>query len=262
MPSLRSLTIRVNQTKEVTRPLISADSAAFAGIVAQLRSLTLVYPHPSDRIFDVLTDNLTRLSLRDSPRRYLQRRFAYAGNTSVAPLLTASECLSILKRVVAPRLAVLEIVYEADETEDSLLRYICEAFPLLRELEVHRYRCEDDLDNEVAVPYVHIARLVVTGLPRLQALFLNFDIRDSNIDPWLNLHAMVAANEIARRRGLDLVDMLSGINESLEYVAVLRHRGEGGRWQVFYPEGLRRLCYSCWPHEEDGIVYAYSGRMR
>ncbi|KAI0634116.1 hypothetical protein C8Q77DRAFT_1156966 [Trametes polyzona] len=83
MSSLRDLTIRANQVMEVTRPQLA--SKELAPGAANLRSLSIAYPNPSDPLFSLLSGNLTRLSLRDSPRQHLRRRNFYGEHVTVSP---------------------------------------------------------------------------------------------------------------------------------------------------------------------------------
>ncbi|EIW53500.1 uncharacterized protein TRAVEDRAFT_31624, partial [Trametes versicolor FP-101664 SS1] len=137
MPNLRSLSINVMQCKGMWRPRLLR---GLPDTSYSLRSLTVSYPAPDDPIFSYVGDGLTSLSLRDSPRYYFQKRYGYRILPAIFPILSASECLVILKRLSAPQLSVLELVYQADTAEDELLQYLPKAFPLLQELELHRYK--------------------------------------------------------------------------------------------------------------------------
>lgn len=149
MPNLRSLSIEVAQSPEMLRPnLLKLPSQN----VYHLRSLKVSYPHPDDPIFSCLGDGLTALSLRDAPRHCFHERYTPASPFSSSPILTSFECLTILKRISAPSLSVLELVYHADTAEDELLQYLTRTFPLLQELELHRYKASPD----ESVPYVGV----------------------------------------------------------------------------------------------------------
>ena len=97
--------------------------------------------------------SLLHLSLRDCPRFYhfLKQRVPYNGYWAM-PILSPSECLSILKRTQAPQLSSLELVYMVDiaGSDDELLEYVVEAYPRLSYLELHRYR----RDRSEQVDYV------------------------------------------------------------------------------------------------------------
>ena len=57
--------------------------------------------------------------------------------------LPARDMLALLRTSTTPNLTALEIDYncsDEDEMEDALSRCICEAFPLLERLSIHRYR--------------------------------------------------------------------------------------------------------------------------
>lgn len=149
MPNLRSLSIEVAQSSGMLRPhLLKVPS--YNGY--HLRSLTVSYPNPEDPIFSCLGDGLMALSLRDAPRHCFHERYTPDPPCSSSPILTSSECLTILKRISAPSLSVLELVYHADAMEEELLQYLTRTFPILQELELHRYKASP----EEIVPYVSV----------------------------------------------------------------------------------------------------------
>ncbi|KAH9848629.1 hypothetical protein C2E23DRAFT_871106 [Lenzites betulinus] len=178
MPNIRSLSVQVAPPRGCPRPCI-ADSTFAGG--SRIELLTISYPNPADPIFSSLTERLTSLSLCDSPRFYFYNRYDMEEDTNlVAPILGASECLTILKRVSAPRLVRLELVYCTDDAEDDLLRYLVLAFPILQELELHRYRPS----RRDEVPYLHLAEML-TALPYLRGIYLNLEWYDpANPTPW------------------------------------------------------------------------------
>lgn len=156
-PNLRTLSVRVAQRDGTSRPPLLKGPL---GGGFRLRSLTVAYPDPADAIFASLTHELTSLSLRDSPRYYLHQRYGWRRTPlRIAPLLSSSECLTILKRLSTPHLSTLELVYCADGTEDELLRYLSRAFPLLSELELHRYKASEGDD----IPYVSMPESLVSA---------------------------------------------------------------------------------------------------
>ncbi|KAJ8475447.1 hypothetical protein ONZ51_g6561 [Trametes cubensis] len=169
MPSLRSLRVQVAQLPAFSRPrllnpLVSLD-------FAELRSLTIAYPDPDDAIFSLKTPHLTHLSLRDEPRYYFYlRNRDFLPSSAVAPILGASECLAILRRMDVPLLSSLELVYEADAGEHELLHHVSTSYPNLAQLELHRYRA-NDID---VVPYMSITS-TLSKIRSLQALHLNLD---------------------------------------------------------------------------------------
>ncbi|KAI0664093.1 hypothetical protein C8Q70DRAFT_945373 [Cubamyces menziesii] len=156
MPSLRTLRVQAAQPSSLSRnPILGISCTTLAVELRELRSLTVAYPNPDDPIFSLKTPHLTHLSLRDEPRYYFHLRNTELIPSSIAaPILKASECLTILRKKDVPLLTSLEVVYEADAEEDELLRHISSAYPNLAQLELHRYRasdcdCSDDRD-----PYV------------------------------------------------------------------------------------------------------------
>ena len=118
----------------------------------ELRSLSLAYPDPADNIFRANVTALTHLSLSDYPRYYYHVAFTLVSDSYDAPILTSSECLSILQRMNLPALESLALSYVVDEADEDLLRYISETFLQLRTLEIHRYR----KDREAVVQYVRL----------------------------------------------------------------------------------------------------------
>lgn len=111
-----------------------------SGVLQNLRSLVVAYPHPRDPIFAIPFPDLTHLSLRDWPRHYDRKAQIDLCSSWLSPILTAAEALSLLQRVHAPRLKTLELVYFADEADTDLLTLITQRFPKLRHLMLHRYR--------------------------------------------------------------------------------------------------------------------------
>ncbi|OJT02131.1 hypothetical protein TRAPUB_7426 [Trametes pubescens] len=233
MPNLRSLSIQVMECEGMWRPplLKQLPETGF-----RLRSLTVSYPNPEDPIFSYVGDDLTSLSLRDSPRHYFQSRYVYRALPAIYPILSASECLAILKRISAPRLLFLELVYQTDAAEDELLQYLPHAFPLLEELELHRYK----VHRKDTVPYLHIAR-TLTAVKYLRALYLNLDITGSPMCPsWIQDGL---DNKCADRRdewGLEIVDVLQAAELGrFEYVAVLLHSRSAGYCAMYRPSWWR-----------------------
>lgn len=155
-PHLRSLSIKVMQAEGMRRPALLKTPPDTS---YNLRSLTVSYPDPNDPIFSYIGDGLTHLSLRDSPRHYFKSRYSPRCLPAAFPILAASECLAILKRISAPRLTALELVYEADGAEEELLRRLPRVFPLLQDVELHRYKASPEDD----VPYVSPLRLLLAS---------------------------------------------------------------------------------------------------
>lgn len=126
-----------------------------SGVLQNLRSLVVAYPHPRDPIFAIPFPDLTHLSLRDWPRHYDRKAQIDLASSWLSPILFAAEALSLLQRVRAPRLKTLELVYFADEADTDLLTLIAQRFPKLRHLMLHRYRRSAD----EAVDHVRIFTL-------------------------------------------------------------------------------------------------------
>ncbi|KAH9847733.1 hypothetical protein C2E23DRAFT_906906 [Lenzites betulinus] len=230
MPNLRNLSIKVMQCEGMWRPHLLKD---LPETILRLRSLKVSYPAPDDPIFSCIGDGLTSLSLRDSPRRYFVARYGSRALSAISPILSASECLAILKRISAPRLLVLELVYQADAAEDELLQYLPEAFPLLQELELHRYRAQP----EDSVPYLHVAR-TLTAIKYLRALYLNLDINGTPTSQTWMYDGLEEDNvwlDLRDEWGLEIAKVLQPNLESFEYVAVLLHCRCAGYWVRYLP---------------------------
>lgn len=145
LPELERLSIRICRRATIGRAPVLGRSIFPPTVLSGLRFLTVAYPDPDDEIFAIDTTNLLHLSLRDCPRHYN----AFARHLSwtkywAYPILSSVECLSILKRMNAPHLSSLELVYRVDsaDLDDELLQYVVEAYPELSHLEVHRYRAD------------------------------------------------------------------------------------------------------------------------
>ncbi|EIW53499.1 uncharacterized protein TRAVEDRAFT_52629 [Trametes versicolor FP-101664 SS1] len=232
MPNLRSLSVQVIQCEGTQRPPLLKE---LPDTNYCLRSLTISYPNTEDPIFSCIGDGLTSLSLRDSPRYYFHSRYGQRDLPGVFPILKASECLTIIKRISAPRLLVLELVYKGDAAENELLQHLSRAFPLLEELELHRYKAQP----EENVPYLHIAR-TLTAVKYLHALYLNLDIMagDPRSPTW---ESDDLDNECAEQRdewGQEIAAVLQ-TRETFQYVALLLHLHSAGDWALYRPPWCR-----------------------
>ncbi len=207
-----------------------------------LRSLTIAYPDPNDAVYSTPFSGLVNLSLRDWPRHYDVVSHKYYRDFWRSPILSATEALSILRRLQAPGLASLELVYSADGADDDLLTFITRAYPKLRHLELHRYRqSSDETVDYVRVsiltarcicllpgcPQQRIAR-TVSEISTLVTLRLNLDFQD---DPGEGNDTDVDYRVLKQWRsqlstvGWAVVDMLSERCPLLDGVALL-YRGQ------------------------------------
>ncbi len=155
LPCLQKLSVRISRgsTSNGGRPPILGQHTTPRSVLSGMRSLTVAYPNPDDDIFVVDTSHLRHLSICDWPRHY--NTLAYQRLYSPPycyPILSSSECLTILRRMDLPELLSLELVYLADHAgaDDELLQYVAETFPELSHLELHRYRA----DRKEEVDYV------------------------------------------------------------------------------------------------------------
>ena len=154
LPELRHLSIMVAKRGAGRAPILGHQSTAQSQW--QLESLQLAYPDIDDAIFSIDTSRLTILTLRDWPRYY--HDLGWLGSGFSRPILTATECLHILKRMSLPRLSRMELVYivhTADE-DDELLKHLVIALPQLEHLALRRYRA----DRAALVDYVSTTSLL------------------------------------------------------------------------------------------------------
>ncbi|KAI0327530.1 hypothetical protein GY45DRAFT_1110432 [Cubamyces sp. BRFM 1775] len=224
MPSLRTLHVQAKQHRTLTRAPTLGRAPGVLTEMAELRSLTLAYPDPEDALFGMRAPNLTRLSLRDEPRRYLEPWDPdYA--SVYCPLLRASECLYVLRKFATPALESLELVYEADRWEDDLVRHLSSHYPRLVRLELHRYRAQDDHED---VPYRSIVT-AVSSITSLQSLHLNLGCREM---PPVRCDDVNKCKTWARLRDALAEEILALMRRCprLEYVALLDPRYQCCTW--------------------------------
>ncbi|KAI0672385.1 hypothetical protein C8Q78DRAFT_746115 [Trametes maxima] len=227
LPSLRSLSVQVFRCCGVPCPRIFEETS---GLRLRLHSLTIAYPDPADGLFSSLTDELACLSLRDSPRYYLYpQSTGWMPMDMETPLLTSTDVLSILRRLPAPKLVKLELVYQADDAEFELLRYLSFAFPLLQDLEMHRYRLSEEDD----IPYLSIAE-ALTSFTHLRAAYLNFNFPDIVLQTWDNPELEDECSVLLENRGWEVLRTLQG-GRNFEYLAMLVRPPHTGAWVQFRP---------------------------
>ncbi|KAI0719811.1 hypothetical protein C8T65DRAFT_635241 [Cerioporus squamosus] len=194
-----------------------------------LSSLTLAYPDPNDAIFSIDSTLLKQLSLRDYPRYYYHLGFSDVARCWSAPILSSTECLSVLRRMEMPNLHALELVYETDGDDDALLRHVSSSFPCLTHLELHRYR----KDRKQIVPHVHVARMLASA-PCLRTVHLNLDFHDNVKLYCENMTERSRYQRVNDARGWELADIFEAC-PSLEYVALLTHGLDCSFWLQFHP---------------------------
>ncbi|KAI0671347.1 hypothetical protein C8Q78DRAFT_972941 [Trametes maxima] len=131
----------------------------------ELESFTVTWVHPDDQVFNHLPPSLRHLSIRAWPRLYtLTQKLEELSMRIIIPnrppwLLTAplsSGTLQVLRKCHSVPLHRLELEYLVDEDDMEMFQYIVSAYPLLRTLQVHRYRDQGDFSS---VPVVSIALL-------------------------------------------------------------------------------------------------------
>ena len=162
LSTMRRISILIARSDKIGRaPLLgSTETDTTPSALSGLQSLTLSYPDPTDAIFALDTTGLNHLSLRDWPRYYHHIGYGSRyGKKWGTPILSPSDCLTILMRMDMPALSSLELVYLSDGagSDDELLRYVVSAFTELTHLEIHRYRA-DRVGGEI-VDYVRTLRV-------------------------------------------------------------------------------------------------------
>ncbi|KAI0327496.1 hypothetical protein GY45DRAFT_1308542 [Cubamyces sp. BRFM 1775] len=237
MPTLRSLRVQAAQRVTFSRPHIwDSSMAPSSSALSELESLTIAYPNPDDDIFSVKTPRLIHLSLRDEPRYYFPlRTYDYVSYSIVSPILSASECLRILQRMETPSLTSLELVYQADTTEDVLLHHIASAYPSLARLELHRYREPDD----ALVPYATVAQ-ILSSITSLQTVRFNFDSPETPPVHCRDYARKQSWSALSHSRALDILSIMRRCPR-LEHIAVLDPRLQCCTWveyHVRYPGGV------------------------
>ncbi|RPD61683.1 hypothetical protein L226DRAFT_534123 [Lentinus tigrinus ALCF2SS1-7] len=199
------------------------------GVLFELRSLTLAYPDPNDAIFTVDSRSLTQLSLCDHPRYFYHIAIPDVSKHWSAPILSSSECLSLLRRMEMPRLHALGLVYETDGDDDELLRHISGSFPHLSHLELHRYR----KNRKQVVPHAHIAR-ILASTASLRTVNLNLDFHDE-VRLYVDNNAETnRCKRIRDARGWELANIFEACPR-LEYVALLTHSFDNYFWGQYHP---------------------------
>ncbi|KAH9903496.1 hypothetical protein C8Q73DRAFT_634147 [Cubamyces lactineus] len=238
LPRLSSLCVRASPRNTLPRPPILGPSMTSEPItLPDLRSLTVAYPDPADAIFTIRAPRLTHLSLSDQPRHYFSRRTPqYVPEWCAAPILSASECLGILRRMETPLLESIELVYQADSAEDDLLRQLA-TYPRLEIVELHRYR-EHDPDP---VPYTHVVT-ALSAISYLRRLYLNLDfqemppVHDERVrDYTWNARAWV---DFRNARAHEFLTILQ-VCPRFEYLALLDPKALCAIWVEYRPEWSR-----------------------
>ncbi|KAI0634118.1 hypothetical protein C8Q77DRAFT_1055931, partial [Trametes polyzona] len=196
-----------------------------------LRSLTIAHPDPEDAIFSTELPSLTRLSLRDYPRHYDGRAEPYYYERWRSPIPSATRVLSMLRRMRPYGLTELELVYSADESDSELLDFVTDRLPMLRHLELHRYR----RTSHDIVKYRDIVRKLST-IPTLVTLRLNLDFEDDP-GPYIGDEEPPGFSRYHSRLiklGWEILDLLDPCPR-LEHVALVSHGTQPPSiWRPFY----------------------------
>ncbi|OJT02329.1 hypothetical protein TRAPUB_7151 [Trametes pubescens] len=238
MPSLRRLSVNVAALSS-SSDQDERRSSSSTSTMLYLRSLTIAYPDPDDAIFSMVGATLRHLSLRDWPRYYYN---LYCPGDAIwdALLLSSSSCLKILRRMNLTRLTDLELVYQADNAEEDLLRYLSSEIPYLAHLEIHRYRS----DGDSCVPYGRIAN-ILTGLRSLHTLHLNL-----NFDETCGIYCNKSHLRDHWRQELEAIGFeilhITQTGPELAFIALLHHRQVNSQWVEFYPSWHAKGLHADW----------------
>nr|VWO97711.1 Aminotransferase class I/II-fold pyridoxal phosphate-dependent enzyme (Putative acyl-CoA transferase WcbT) [Ganoderma boninense] len=203
---------------------------------------------------------LTRLALRDYPRRYHQHVVALGlrsigdGNGMNQPwhsaLPTDRGLLSILTRMELPLLTSLEIAYMAEarrhSSEHALLSHIVDAFPRLQHLEIHRYRTQ----RRELTRFTPIAK-ILSRARSLRTVRLGLDCyNDPGAYCRLSGHRGRWLETLRTKVGPKILAIMQARCPSLEHVAILYHGSPSSVWIEFHPP-------RCGAEEEPRVVVSY-----
>ncbi|RDX54266.1 hypothetical protein OH76DRAFT_1431059 [Lentinus brumalis] len=235
LPELEELSIRIcrGQTDREGRPPMLGRHSRPRSVLSGMHSLTVAYPDPDDAIFLIDTSHLRHLSLCDWPRHYNSPTLQHYCHAPFAyPILSSTECLSILQRMNMPELSSLELVYLASRAgaDDDLLRHVASEFPKLAHLELHRYRA----DRDEEVNHVHIARLL-SATRSLRAVRLNLDFHGDH-GPYCGKYVVRKAwwDTFKGSLGWEIVNIMQDC-PLLRCVELLYHGSPTATWVEFHP---------------------------
>ena len=153
MPALRSLHLLFANPVELPAKEIWPRGHHETFPWPALEELTITHPHPDDQLFTHLPVRMRSIALRCWPHHWAFREMrnsrvsAYhrLGSPWHTPLLSASEVDRIIRSCRnIHELAYLQLEYEIDDNEDTLLRHVAQSFPKLETLELYRYSPSDE----------------------------------------------------------------------------------------------------------------------
>ncbi|KAI9061874.1 hypothetical protein FKP32DRAFT_1594078 [Trametes sanguinea] len=261
MPELHTLTLLLAQGDDVRRLFYGANDLANDSLCPLLNSLTLVYPHPEDRLFDCISPSLRHISLRCWPRHYLHK-FKHDRKTIrhrygwCSPIPTSSEMLAILKKRRSELLEELEIEYQEDDSDDSLLQSLAVLFPNMKALTLFRYR----RPHVEEVPVVQIARNL-SQHRALRIMRAHFDLRrDPHPYFFVDRNADRDTFESHRQYLKTIAEEFAKYSSPvLEYVCLLTREKDSNIWLPFHVvrEDAAPLCLRL---DDSSVVYRLSMR--
>ncbi|KAI0641648.1 hypothetical protein C8Q79DRAFT_284134 [Trametes meyenii] len=177
MPRLRSLSLlrAHGHAQDSPRHIVWPVNETGYSLYQELERVTVSYPDPTDKIYSHMPSTLRKLSLRCWPRHYVHqhrhdRKIVEDGLGWMSPIIHSSELYTILHRCQTPKLEELEIEYQEDADDPSLLQTIPNHFPNLTVLTIIRYRGTD-------TSYVSVSQiaLALSGLRSLRVLRIHLD---------------------------------------------------------------------------------------
>ncbi|KAI0314962.1 hypothetical protein OF83DRAFT_1285202 [Amylostereum chailletii] len=214
-------------------------------IISFIEELTLTYPNLDDIFFEHIPSELRRLSLRDCPRNYhfIDPVFTPHRWDLISPIPSSEDLLRILRRLHLPRLEELEIVYQANDDERALLAHIAISFPLLKRLELYRYRgtspgpiVSDIFKPLSALPHLQDVRAYFEPLNGFHPHTIWLSIPETSID---ELHANLSAFAHALYPQLRTVGLLVLHESSIQWWTWNIEYDHSGRFTTHFVDKSR-----------------------
>lgn len=181
------------------RPLLLSHGHSVPSALSKLAKLSILFPDPGDAMYDNLPKSLQHLSLRCCPHHCVQQ---WAHNQVPprhwhSPILSVSKLIHILQQCNTPYLDHLQVEYITDSTDPEVLPTIASAFPVLRSLELSRFRepggsdvsivhhslrslpcCTTQITDVLYVVWQWDVFQLLAGLRSLCSLWLHLDFSD------------------------------------------------------------------------------------
>ncbi|EJD45429.1 hypothetical protein AURDEDRAFT_184853 [Auricularia subglabra TFB-10046 SS5] len=180
LPRLQALTLAVIYPRDMPRVLVWPPGTHYHVDLSGLRRLTLSSASDADHLFAHLPPTLEELSLRDTPRTYLQNRLSPQRALAAYDLriLTCKAALTIFRQLETACLWRLELVVLEDSRELDLLSHLAAACPSLVSFELHTYRDISDVhalwNNPPSITMTELAT-ALSSFRALRILRLNIE---------------------------------------------------------------------------------------